>query len=172
MTDGPVAGIRARRRNSSPASISQDRRNPATGLAQGERLRSSPGIVSETTWKKLVRELTSEGYESPYLDRLRARLDLRVAFESLEKEIAREMASALGRAGEKVDVALLRLDVAGREVDAAGDDRERRRAVERFNQLRREALRARHDLQIHREAIGIRRNRILEQIYPIPPRRR
>jgi hypothetical protein len=127
--------------------------------------------MSETTWKKLVRELTTQGYESPYLDRLRARLDLRLAFESLEKEIAHEMASALGRAGERVDHALLRLEIAGRQVDAARTDAERRRAVERFNELRQEALKARHDLQIHREAIGIRRNRILEQIYPIPPKR-
>lgn len=127
--------------------------------------------VSEATWKRLVRELTDSGFESPYLDRLRARIDPRLAFESLEQEIAREMASALGRAGDKVDYALLRLEVAGREVDDATDAGDRERAVQRFNQVRREALTARHELRIHREAVGIRRNRILEQIYPIPPRR-
>jgi hypothetical protein len=127
--------------------------------------------VAEATWKKLVRELSDSGYESPYLDRLRARLDVRLAFESLEQEIAREIASALGRAGDKVDYALLRLEIAGREVDASADERDRERAVLRFNQVRREALAARHELRIHREAVGIRRNRILEQIYPIPPRR-
>ena len=128
--------------------------------------------MPEIPWKRLVRELTAAGYESPYLDRLRARVDVGLAFESLEKEIAREMASALGRAGEKVDHALLRLELAGREVDAAHEGAERRKRIEVYNQLRREALRARHELQIHREAIGIRRNRILEQVYPIPPRRR
>jgi hypothetical protein len=127
--------------------------------------------VAEATWKRLVRELTDSGYASPYLDRLRARLDVTLAFEALEQEIAREMASALGRAGDKVDYALLRLEIAGRAVDDAIDAEERERAVERFNQVRREALTARHELRIHREAVGIRRNRILEQIYPIPPRR-
>lgn len=119
-----------------------------------------------------MQELTAAGHESPYLERLRSRLGVGRAFETLEKEIAREMASALGRAGERVDQALLRLEIADLEIAAARDGAERRRRVERFNQLRREALRARHDLQIQREAIGIRRNRILEQVYPIPPRRR
>lgn len=128
--------------------------------------------MAASRYSKLVRELTAAGYESPYLDRLRARVDVGQSLESLEQEIAREMASALGRAGEKVDHALLRLEIAGRDADAAADPTTRRACIERFNQLRREALAARHELRIHREAVGIRRNQILERIYPIPAARR
>lgn len=33
-----------------------------------------------------------------------------------------------------------------------------------------ERLRARHELRIHREAVGIRRNDVLDRDYLIPPR--
>ena len=127
--------------------------------------------MSQRPWERLVRELRDEGFQSPYLDRLRGRLDVYEAQEELEREIVQEMASALGRAEEKVLVALLRLELAGREVDRAPSGDLQRAAVERFNELRGEALRARHELLIHREAVGIRRNQILESLYPVPPRR-
>jgi hypothetical protein len=38
----------------------------------------------------------------------------------------------------------------------------------RFTALRREALHARHELLIHREAVGMRRNAMLESVYPTP----
>jgi len=126
--------------------------------------------VTERPWQSLVRELRESGFESPYLDRLRARYDVTTAQEELEKEIIREMAEALGRAGEKVDLALLRLDVARRALAAAADADERRRLAEEFNALRKDALQARQELRIHREAVGIRRNDCLDAQYPIPPR--
>lgn len=125
----------------------------------------------ERPWQALVRELRDAGCESPYLERLRARHDVAAAQEQLEKEIVREMAEALGRAGEKVDVALLRLDLAGRTL-AAADPAERDRLVDAYNARRDEALRARHELRIHREAVGIRRNEMLDREYPIPPKMR
>ena len=128
--------------------------------------------VTERPWQSLVRELRDSGFESPYLERLRARHDVAAAQEELERELIREMAEALGRAGEKVDLALLRLDVAGRALAVAIDPEERRRLTEQFNALRQTALQARHDLRIHREAVGIRRNDCLDAEYPIPPRAR
>jgi len=124
----------------------------------------------ERPWQSLARELRDAGIESPYLDRLRARHDVAAAQEALEKEIIHEMAQALGRAGEKVDVALLRLDLAGKALAAATEPGERARLTAAFNALRDAALTARHELRIHREAVGIRRNDVLDREYPIPPR--
>lgn len=124
----------------------------------------------ERPWQSLVRELRDAGIESPYLERLRARHDVAAAQEALEKEIIQEMALALGRAGEKVDVALLRLELAGKALAAAIDADERARLTVAFNALRDAALTARHELRIHREAVGIRRNDVLDREYPIPPR--
>ncbi len=122
-------------------------------------------------WKTLVSELKDSGYQSPYLDRLRQRLDVEQAHATLEQEIVQEIAAALGRTAAKLDYALLRLELAGREVESAGPAHAAD-AVARFNALRDEALQARHELLIHREAVGIRRNDVLEQLYPVPPRRR
>jgi len=125
--------------------------------------------ATERPWHSLIRELRDSGHESVYLDRLRARHDVAAAQEQLEKEIIREMAEALGRAGEKVDLALLRLELAGKELAAATDAAERARLAARFNALRTAAITARHELRIHREAVGMRRNDGLDREYPVPP---
>ncbi len=82
------------------------------------------------------------------------------------------MAEALGRSGEKVDVALLRLEIVSRELAVATDPAERARLVTLFNVRRADALQARHELRIHREAVGIRRNDVLDREYPILPKMR
>lgn len=127
--------------------------------------------MRDTPWSRLVRELKDTGYESPYLDRLRARLDPAEAVARLETEIVQEMAQALGRTEDKLNYALLRLELAARAIETAPDELVRYERVREFNALRQEAIEARRNLQIHREAIGIRRNRMLDDLYPIPPRR-
>jgi hypothetical protein len=131
-----------------------------------------PQAMRQPPWKALVAELKERGHESPYLDRLRARLDVEQAQVSLEREILQEIAAALGRTEAKLNYALLQLELAARDLDAAADDAERAARSARFETLRTEALRARHELLIHREAVGMRRNDLLETLYPIPPRRR
>lgn len=126
--------------------------------------------MREAPWTKLVRELKDTGYESPYLDRLRARLDPSEAVARLEAEIVQEMAQALGRTGDRLNYALLRLELAARAIDEA-DEGARAERIRAFNALRVEALDARRNLLIHREAIGIRRNKLLDELYPIPPKR-
>jgi hypothetical protein len=117
--------------------------------------------MSAPPWKRLVEQLQSSGYESEYLDRLRAQVSAEEQALLLERELVEEMARALGRTAAKVDYALLRLELLERE-GSSNDD---------YNRVRDEAIRARHDLLIHREAIGIRDNNILAHIYPIPPKR-
>ena len=128
--------------------------------------------MRQPPWKTLVAELKDRGHESPYLDRLRARLDVEQAHASLEQEILQEIASALGRTEAKLNYALLRLELAARELDEARGSDARAACGARFDALRTEALQARHELLFHREAVGIRRNELLETLYPIPPRRR
>jgi hypothetical protein len=125
--------------------------------------------VSSSPWKSLIRDLRDDEARRPYLDDVRRRVGVVEAHAELEREIAREIAAALGRSAAKVTDAMARLEDAGRAVAAAqldADERDRRMA--RFNALRREALTARHELLIHREAVGMRRNEALEIMYPIP----
>lgn len=128
--------------------------------------------MREAPWTSLVRSLLDTGHESPYLDRLRARLDPGRAQLELETEIRAEIAAALGRAEDKVNVALLRLELAQRRLATEPPGPERRRLVAAFDALRDEALHARWELLVHREAVGFRRNAILNELYPVPPRMR
>jgi len=129
---------------------------------------------TDVPWKRLVDQLTDEGYDSPYLDRLRQRLDVYQAQDELEKEILREMAAAVGRAEEKVLVALLELEVQGRRIDRWEQEGRPVPAeeIQAFNAKRRVAKERLWELVIHREALGFRNHRILEEFYPIPPPRR
>ncbi len=123
----------------------------------------------EPPWKRLVDDLKDGGFESPYLDRLHARLHVYLERPSLEREILSEMAYALGRTEDKVNVALLELDVKAREIEAAAPA-DRARRVGEFNELRARAKAALRDLMIHRESLGMRRHDLLPGLYPIPPR--
>ena len=128
-------------------------------------------MARDFAWRSLVRQLTDAGYESPYLDRLKARVDVAQAQSSLEKEIVAEMAAALGRAEDKLNVALLRLELAGKDLASAAPNERPARAVV-FDVRRADALRARWELVIQRESVGILRNEVIERMYPIPPRAR
>src|SRR5512139_3157291 len=99
--------------------------------------------MRDRPWRTLVRELTEAGHESPYLDRLRQRLDVAQGRTALEIEIVHEMATALGRAEEKLLVALLELEIAALALDSATDARERHDRVVDFNAARERALRRR-----------------------------
>ena len=120
----------------------------------------------EPPWKSLVEDLKDQGFESPYLDRLHERVHAYLDRQSLEREILEEMAYALGRAEDKVNLALLELDVLAAELDAAHAPPPER--VRAFNDKRAEAQAALRDLLIHREALGFRRHGLVHDLYPIP----
>ena len=120
----------------------------------------------------MVEDLKSQGHKSPHLERLQQRLPSPGAGPgALELEILQEMASALARAGEKVDHALLQLEVLGQKIDAAKDPASRAKQVDAFNAQREVALKVLWELKVHREAIGLRQHQALAQMYPIPPKR-
>ncbi|MGF1509914.1 MAG: hypothetical protein ACFB9M_10480 [Myxococcota bacterium] len=120
--------------------------------------------------RRFVQRLVESGYQSPYLDRLRlALLDPDSSQSALEVELAREVACALGRAGAKVDMLLLKTELARSRYDEASTDEARREAAREHNDLRKRAEAARLDLKIHREAAGVRRNQMVDRLYPLPP---
>ena len=124
--------------------------------------------MKDAPWKRLVEELKDQGYESIYLDRLRASLDVAQQHAVLEKEIVQEMAYALGRSAAKVDHALLQLELLDRELHRSIVAEQRAVLLQAIEAKRHEALQLRRELLIHREAVGIRRNDILEKMYPVP----
>ncbi|NTX04387.1 MULTISPECIES: hypothetical protein [Myxococcus] len=86
----------------------------------------------------------------------------------VEAELQKEKASALKRTGEKLEKALAALEGAERELlMSRGPTRAVR--LERYREVRKEAELQRWYLMVQREACGIRNNRDLDLMYPMPP---
>ncbi len=101
------------------------------------------------------------------------------SLRKIEEEIRQAKAEALGRVGERLESALAELAELDRRLDrlaaeagpgAARDARLTRDTAAR-NRLRDEAVRLSQQLKIQREAIGLVRHGLVEERYPVPPRR-
>lgn len=130
--------------------------------------------MSEPLWKDLVERLKESGFRSKYLDHFfeRARVRGYEVEGSLEAELLSEMASSLRRSEDKVNLALLELEVAERAIDQAPTPAQRRQRLRDYNACRDHAIKVRWEFLIHREALGMRRHAKVEALYPIPPARR
>jgi hypothetical protein len=122
--------------------------------------------------KKLAAQLVAQGIESQYLARVLAKVTPDDQLETLQAEIAREIAGALGRSEDKVNMALAQLELLRARYEQAVREHapasEQQARADAFNAQRDVAQARRHQLLIHREAIGIRRNQILYELYPVP----
>lgn len=131
--------------------------------------------MDETHLRSMLESLREQGRRSEYMDRLQRRLNVATGRSSLEAEILSEMAASLGRAEDKINLALLDLETLGAQLDLAERSgvfpTDHDATLARFNQRREDALLAREYLLIQREAIGLRQNDQLPRIYPVPPRR-
>jgi hypothetical protein len=95
----------------------------------------------------------------------------REGFERLEREIVREKAATLGRAGERLEAALAATRMLGRTLDAEHDPTRRLALLHEYEAARRQAATARWMLLIQREAVGLRHHRDVDRQFPEPPRR-
>jgi len=129
--------------------------------------------MSEPTWKRLLEEIKEQCVSERYADRVASRVEAARGGEgSLEREVISEMAKTLGRVTRRLTDALERLAKTGRAVDAAADADARAKLVAEFNRRRAEAVKARWELLVQREALGFRRHEDIDACYPVPPRRR
>ena len=131
-------------------------------------------MAQPTSWKKLAAELVEHGVESRYIDRVSARVTREQQLETLEAEIAQEMAGALGRSEDRLNLALAELELCEaryrRACSTHAPRAERSALAAAFNAQRTVAEGRLRELLIQREAVGFRRNQILYELYPIPPR--
>ncbi len=147
-------------------------------MSRSARISRSDGVamfynlatMAPNRYRELAVRMKDRGHSSPYLDRIEAHLSLEERQESLELEIRRETAASLGRAGVKVDFAMLALEDATLALDEApAEERDARWAA--YTEAHAAASRALLDLKITREAVGLRNHSTLHRMYPIPPRR-
>jgi hypothetical protein len=125
--------------------------------------------MASPAWKKLASELQQQGIESRYIARIAARVTPEEKLENLQTEIMQEIAGALGRTEDRLNLALAELELLGARHARTADTAARRELARAYN-AQREVARARlQDLLIHREAAGFRRNQMLAELFPIPP---
>lgn len=131
-------------------------------------------MAAPPAWKKLAAELAEHGVESKYLARIEARVTPEEQLDVLEAEIAKEMASALGRTEDRLNLALAELELTRARHERALRDGapadEQTALVEAYDAQRRVAEARLRELMIQREAIGFRRHALLYELYPIPSR--
>jgi uncharacterized protein DUF6665 len=123
--------------------------------------------MSERIRSLLGRVAASEGSSSPIDRDLRERLPNTGSISALEREIASEIASSLGRAGSKLELAIERAVAARAAIEGAGSA-QRQGLIDAYDAARAEAERRLRDLLIQREAIGLRRHGDVRQRYVIP----
>jgi gamma-glutamylcysteine synthetase len=88
------------------------------------------------------------------------------------REIVKEKAVTLGRAGERLEAALAALAALVQAWRAAGDDAAARAGLaDEYERAWRAADTARQTLLIQREAVGLRQHRDVDRQFPVPPRR-
>jgi hypothetical protein len=90
------------------------------------------------------------------------------AHGEVKRELAVEMANAFARANEKVERAMEELELRGRALARARTE-ERAALAIAFNEQRERARTALWELRVHREALGLRDHRALDQAWSVPP---
>ena len=123
-------------------------------------------------FKKLASDLMAHGIESEYLARVEKYLTPEQQLDSLQVELVREVAHALGRTEMRVNLAMAELELHRARYDRALERGETPaqcvNLIEAYNAQRRVVQARVRDLLIQREALGFRRNQILNELYPIP----
>jgi len=129
---------------------------------------------TEARWQKLASELLAHGVQSQYMARIQAHISLEERLEGLQAEHRQELAAALGKTDMRVNLALAELELCRARYDRAtlqnARPAELARLAEAFNAQRAVAQARLRELLIQREAVGFRRNQVLDELYPIEPK--
>jgi HAMP domain-containing protein len=145
--------------------------NMRDGDARARARGSFARVSTHGRVKKLAAELSAYGIQSEYIARVEARVSREQSLEDIQKEITQEIAGALGRSDMRVNLALAELELHKARYEHGLREglgkSELRALAEAFNEQRKQAQARLRELQIHREAIGFRRNQILNELYPI-----
>lgn len=90
------------------------------------------------------------------------------ALRRVDGEILAEKAASLGRAGERLELALSALNGLAADVAAAPDPKARERLSGEYARALARVREARLALVIQREAIGLRRHAVVDERFPEP----
>ena len=110
---------------------------------------------------------------NPYLDRVRSEVvDPALQIKTIEDELCAAIGKALGRQGEKVQIAIREMNEArARYLERihAQDDEEALKLAHHHNDARKRAIKARWELLVHRQAVGftVDNHTVVHTTFPI-----
>jgi hypothetical protein len=148
----------------------------------------SAKLIKATELNQAVPTTTTTTRKNPYLDRIREAHDPSMHLKSIEDELKGTIGQALGRQGAKIQNAIRRMNeqyVTYQEIllkkhqhhhhhhHHDDDDQyhpEVIQAATTFNQYRADAVQARWELMVHRQAVGfiVNNHEYVQKDYPIP----
>lgn len=144
---------------------------------QAEMMFSSTRGPSKPTksWERSAKLVKDTDYHhSDYMEAIRATHDPSLHLKTIEDELMQTMGQALGKQGDKILHALRRMDDAYQEYTKALEEdhcrKSAKKAVEAYNEHRSSAVKARWELIVHRQAIGmiVNNHKFVTEKYPIP----
>lgn len=89
--------------------------------------------------------------------------------ERIERDLARERGQALVRIAGMLEHLIEQLEALGAAWRAAADAALRDELASRYRATRHDALRYRWYLEVQREALGLTRHTVLDEVYRVPP---
>ncbi|KAL7571200.1 hypothetical protein ACA910_008861 [Epithemia clementina (nom. ined.)] len=131
---------------------------------------------NRTPWERKAAQVKKTDVTNPYLELIRETHDPSMQIKTLEEELKGTIGKALGKQGQKVLYALQRLQAALREYENLLQQHNNVpnhpavvQSAQQYNQLRQEAIKARWELMVHRQAVGliVNNHKYVAQHYPI-----
>lgn len=89
--------------------------------------------------------------------------------EHIARDLARERGEALVRIAGMLEHLIEQLEALGAAWRAAADEGLRAELAERYRATRHDALRYRWYLEVQREALGLTRHAVIDEVYRVPP---
>lgn len=160
-------------------------------LSSSSSSSSSPTPPS-TPWQRTAVSVKNTDVTNPYLEQIRETHDPSLHLKTLEDEVRGTMGKALGKQGAKIHRALTKMHAERQEYDALMLQQQQQHqnqppnntqsnvavqeCIKRHNQYRQEAITARWELMVHRQAVGfiVNNHTVVTETFPIgealPPR--
>ena len=136
-----------------------------------------PSNQTTKSWERSAKLVKSD-VQNEYVDTIRKTHDPAMHLKTIEDELRGTMGKALGKQGEKIlrfvramGQERQRYDELLEKVDTPLASKEVKNTVERYNELRKEAIKARWELLVHRQAVGfiVDNHNTVARHFPIGP---
>ena len=136
-----------------------------------------PQRPSSSPWERKAVQVKNTDLNNPYLDLIRDTHDPSMQLKTMEEELKGTIGKALGKQGDKILYALERLQEEYQQyqtlLEQHDNDCHHPQVVERaqqYNTVRQQAIQARWELLVHRQAVGliVNNHMYIMKHYPIP----